>query len=408
MEKLTYLVLAIGLFGLLASAVYTAMAMIAALRFHRRTIVTAGGDAFSPPVSLLKPLHGAEPGLESYLETFFDQDYPNYEILFCTRHSNDAGLELARRVAARYPKVPVQFLTSGDPTMPNAKILSLERMVQQAKHDLLIVSDSDVRVDRGYIREIARSFSDPKVGAVTCLYRGVAAEGGFWSRLEAAAMSIEMSSGVLVANSLEGMNFALGPTMAVRRSCLNEIGGFLPMGQYCADDFLLGNWVAAHGHTVVLSAHVIDHMVLHSDFWPSMQHQARWMKSTRFSRPKGHFGSLLTFSFPFGLMTALAACVLALWQGIAWFWVAGIALGWSVLSRAALAWVISRRVLREKSPWQSVLLYPLRDLLGIFFWVASYGSRRILWRNEIYILEKEGRMRKSDSGSPSRTSNIPT
>jgi ceramide glucosyltransferase len=406
MEKLLYLALAIGLFGLLASTVYTAMAIIAALQF-RRLIGARKSGPFFPPVSMLKPLHGAEPGLESYLATFFQQDYPDYEILFCARHSNDAGLEIARRVATRYPHVPVKFLASGEPTIPNAKILSLECMLQRAQHQILIVSDSDVRVDCGYLREVVQPFADSRVGAVTCLYRGVASEGGLWSRLEGAAMSIEMSAGVLVANSLEGMKFALGPTMAVRRSCLNEIGGFLPMGRYCADDFLLGNWVAARGHSVVLSTYVIDHMVLHSSFWPSMQHQARWMKSTRFSRPKGHFGSVLTFSVPFGILTALAACALVAWQGTAWFRVAGFALAWSVLSRVALAWVVSRPVLREKSSWQSVLLYPLRDLLGIFFWAASYGSRKILWRNETYILEKEGRMRKADSRLPSRPSNKP-
>ena len=143
--------------------------------------------------------------------------------------------------------VPVQFLSSGEPTVPNAKILSLEKMAEAAKYDLLIISDSDVRVDSNYVHDVVAPFADAAVGAVTCLYRGVAAQGGLWSRIEAAAMSVEMSAGVLVADMLEGMKFALGPTMAIRRSCLNEIGGFLPMGDYCADDFLLGNWVAERG-----------------------------------------------------------------------------------------------------------------------------------------------------------------
>ncbi|MGC1783723.1 MAG: bacteriohopanetetrol glucosamine biosynthesis glycosyltransferase HpnI [Acidobacteriaceae bacterium] len=387
MDKLLYVALGVGLFGLLASTAYAGMAIVAAMCFRRRFRLVSS-RSFSPPVSLLKPLHGAEPGLESYLGTFFHQDYPSYEILFCARQLNDAGLEIARRVAASYPHVPVQFLASGEPTIPNAKILSLDRMAKAARHDILVVSDSDVRVGPSYLREVVEPFSDERVGVVTCLYRGVAAEGGLWSRLEAAAMSIEMSAGVLVAEWLEGMKFALGPTMAVRRSCLDEIGGFLPMGDYCADDFLLGNWVAERGHAVVLSTHAIDHMVLHADFWPSMQHQARWMKSTRFSRPKGHFGSVLTFSVPFGLLTSAATWALG------WQWIAAGALVWSIGSRMLLAAIISRSVLREKSPWQSILLYPLRDLLGIFFWAVSYGSRAVLWRNEMYLLEKGGRMRR--------------
>ena len=390
MEKLFDCVLGVGLFGLFTSTVYTVMAMIAAMRFSRRANHPSD-TAFVPPVSLLKPLHGAEPGLEEYLATFFEQDYPAYEILFCARQPDDAGLEIARRVAKRYPRVPVQFLSSGEPTVPNAKLLSLELMAQQARHSIFIISDSDVRVARSYVRDVVAPFEDARVGAVTCLYRGDAAQGGFWSGIEAAAMSIEMTAGVLVVEMLEGMKFALGPTMAIRRDSLQEIGGFLPMGDYCSDDFLLGNRVAALGHTVVLSDHVIDHIVLHDFFWPSMQHQARWMKSTRISRPKGHLGTALTFSVSFGVLTAIAAFALH------WPALAVAALIWSVGSRMLLAAVVSRSVLRESSTWQSVLLYPVRDLLGIFFWMASYGSRKIFWRNEIYLLESGGRMRRRDS-----------
>lgn len=387
METLLHIALGAGLFGLFTSTIYTAMAMLAVRRFvryphHRPSI------SYMPPVSLLKPLHGAEAGLESYLETFFDQEYPQYEILFCARQLNDAGLTIARRVAKRYPDVPVQFLASGEPTMPNAKLLSLEAMSQQAAYDILIISDSDVRVDRNYVGDVVAPFIDPDVGAVTCLYRGDAAQGGIWSGIEAAAMSIEMTAGVLVADMLEGMKFTLGPTMAIRREALAEIGGFLPMGDYCADDFLLGNRVAALGHTVVLSDHVIDHVVLQESFWPSMQHQARWMKSTRFSRPKGHLGTALTFSIPFGILATIAFAALGRPA------MAAAVLLWSIGSRMLMAAVISRRVLREASPWQSVLLYPVRDLLGILFWASSYGSPKIFWRNEIFLLEKEGRMRR--------------
>ncbi len=393
MEKLLYLALGIGLFGLFTSTVYSVMAIVAVVRFSWRTHPRSR-SAFMPPVSLLKPVHGAEAGLEAHLATFFEQDYPKYEVLFCARQIDDPALATARRVAARYPHVPVQFLASGEPNIPNAKILSLECMAQRAQHSILIVSDSDVRVQRNYVRDVVAPFEDTRVGAVTCLYRGDAAQGGLWSRIEAAAMSVEMTAGVLVAEMLEGMKFALGPTMAIRRTCLNEIGGFLPMGDYCSDDFLLGNRVAALGHTVVLSDHVIDHIVLHASFWSSMQHQARWMKSTRFSRPKGHLGTALTFSVPFGVLAAIA--VFALHRPV----IAAAMLLWSVGSRMLLAAAVSQAVLREESPWQSVLLYPVRDLLAIFFWIASYGSRRILWRNETYVLEEGGRMRSADSESP--------
>jgi ceramide glucosyltransferase len=200
-------------------------------------------------------------------------------------------------------------------------------------------------------------------------------------------MSIEMSSGVLVAEMMEGMQFALGPTMAVRRRCVEEIGGFHVLGQYCADDFLLGNLVAAQGHKVVLSTHVIDHIILNAGFSDSMKHQVRWMKSTRFSRPRGHFGTSLTFSTPFGLLAFAAALLLnhpAL--GIA-------ALAWSVLNRILLAAVVGAGVVGERALLRTMLLYPLRDLMGFCFWLASYGSSHILWRGEAYELGEGGLMR---------------
>ena len=390
MKRLFDFALGVGLFGLFTSTIYTAMAMVAALRFSRRKHRRIR-SAFTPPVSLLKPVHGAEAGLEKHLATFFEQDYPEYEILFCARQLDDAGLQAARRVAAHYPHIPVQFLASGEPTVTNAKLLSLELMAERSRYRFLIISDSDVRVEGNYVRDVVAPFEDAAVGAVTCLYRGDAAEGGVWSQIEAAAMSIEMSAGVLVAEMLEGMKFTLGPTMAIRRDCLEEIGGFLPMGDYCSDDFLLGNQVAALGHRVVLSEYVIDHVVLHESFWPSMRHQARWMKSTRFSRPKGHLGSALTFSVPFGVIAALAAFALHRPS------VAVAAMLWSIGSRMLLAATFSQRVICEESAWQSVLLYPIRDLLAICFWAASYSSRRIFWRNEIFLLESGGRMHRLNS-----------
>jgi ceramide glucosyltransferase len=378
--------LALGFLGLLTSTVFTGMVAVAAERFLRNG--SRGPQSLSAPVSLLKPLHGAEPNLEQQVESFFNQDCTGYEVLFCARHLNDAGLDIARRVAARHPEIPVQFLASGEPSIPNAKLQSLELMVQKAQHDILIISDSDVRVGRDYVRAIAAGFRDPRVGAVTCLYRGCAVMGGFWAGIEAAAMSIEMSAGVLVANMLEGMKFTLGPTMAVRRSSLARIGGFLPMGDYCADDFLLGNRIAELGETVVLSHHVIDHIVLHDAFLPSLRHQVRWMKSTRFSRPKGHLGTALTFSVPFGILSAAGALAAGL-PGLA-----GGLLAWSIGSRMLMAALLGRRVLHERPLWRVVLLYPLRDLMALGFWAASYASRRILWRGEWYELEPGGRMRR--------------
>ncbi len=388
-----HLLLYLGLFGLLTSTISALLALLGLVHFLRSRgsapHLTAG---FAPGVSLLKPLDGDEPNLEAHLESFFRQDYPHFEILFCARHPDDPGLSAARRVSARYPHIPVQFLSTGDDTWINAKVSSLERMHAAAAHDIFIISDSDVRVTPAYIREVAAPFADERVGAVTCLYRGVADQ-GLWAQLEAAGMSVEMTTGVLTANLLEGMKFALGPTMAVRRRCVDTMGGFAVLGPYCSDDFLLGAHVASQGSTVVLSHHVIDHIILNLSFAASLRHQTRWMKSTRFSRPLGHLGTALTFSVPFGLLASLAA--LALHRPI----LALAALAYSILSRIVLAAFVASLAVHERHLLRTTLLYPLRDLLGFFCWAASYGSSTILWRNRRYRLTRGGLMHPTDEMS---------
>ncbi|HEY2858875.1 MAG TPA: glycosyltransferase [Terracidiphilus sp.] len=392
-----YALLALAVFGLITSSVFTGMVLAAVPRFVReRREAFAAIDReprYTPPLSLLKPLHGAEPGLESYLDTFFQQVYPAYEILFCARSADDLGLTIARRVAARYPEIPVQFLsTGGQPDYINAKVASMELMAAHAAHDIFVISDSDVRVGPDYLQSIVLPFADAKVGGLTCLYRGVAAEGGLWARLEAVGMSVEMSAGVLVARSMEGMQFTLGPTMAFRRQTIRKMGGFKVTADYCADDFVLGNEAHKLGDQIVLSHYAIDHMVINTSFWQSMLHQVRWMKSTRFSRPKGHFGTSLTFSIPFGLL-GLAAAVALPRHDIAF---GVVLLAWAVLSRWLLAVCVGNWVVGDSNWFNLLVLYPIRDWMGFCFWAASYTSSRIHWRGRRFKLLPGGKMSSED------------
>ena len=340
---------------------------------------------FTPPATLLKTVCGLEPRLEENLESFFTQDYPNFEIIFGARDNNDPALRIVERLQAKYPDVKVEIVFSGEPKHPNAKVCSLVRMVEVANTDFYVISDSDVRVDPNYLREIMAPFADPKLGMVTCLYRGVNT-GGLWSLLEALGMSVEMTSGAVCANTLEGMKFALGPTMVGRREAVEQVGGMPALLDYCADDYLLGNRIAEAGWRVIISHHVIDHIVLNRGFRDSVAHQVRWMKSTRFSRPKGHFGTVLTFAMPFGLL----ACVFGLLAGEP-----ALALGslaFALLNRIILSLAAGWGVVRD---WQSVKyawLYPLRDLMGFFFWIASYSSDEIVWRKDRYRLSFGGKM----------------
>jgi ceramide glucosyltransferase len=409
MSAVLWALLLVGLFGLLTSSIYLVMVLVGAWRFRREAVrqdVRLGRrPEFLPAITLFKPLHGDEAGLEANLRTFFEQDYLRHvaraggaiaengvsrvEVLFCARSEADEGLEIARRVAAEYPEITTRFVTSGAPWAANAKVCSLAAMAKVATHDLWAISDSDVRVTPEYLRRIVLPFADEQVGCTTCLYRGVVIKGGLWSQLEAVGMTIEMSSGICADSLIEPVQFALGPTMVTRRACVEEMGGFESMADYCADDFVLGNWIAKNGHKVVVSGHAIDHMVLQADFVDSIKHQVRWMKSTRFSRPKGHFGTSLTFGVPFGLMAWAGALMLGM-PVLGWCALVG-----SVLGRSLQAFVVGRYVVQEKRIVVAMVLFPLRDLFGALIWALSYASNRIQWRGEIYELVDGGRMRRA-------------
>jgi ceramide glucosyltransferase len=386
-----YILLAVAVFGLITSSVFTGMVLAAVPRYLRERRAAESElklrPGFTPPLTLLKPLAGAEPDLEAHLASFFEQDYPEFEILFCAREANDPGLEIARAVAARYPQIPAKFMSTGEPSYINAKVASMELMEKAAAHAILVISDSDVRVMPDYLRAVALPFAHEKVGGMCCPYRGIAAGGGLWARLEAVGMSVEMTSGVLVARMMEGMQFVLGPTMAFRRDVIRRMGGFKVTADYCADDFVLGNETFKLGQTVVLSHHAIDHIVINLSLMASLKHQVRWMKSTRFSRPKGHFGTALTFSMPFGLLGLATGLLLGhpLW---------GVALlAWGIASRLALSIAVGRMVVGDPSWINLLMLYPVRDLMGFFFWASSYMGSRILWRGRVFQLLPGGKMR---------------
>jgi ceramide glucosyltransferase len=376
-----------ALLGTVTSGIYCLMVLTAAVRFglrkrrEDRAVLT-----FLPPVSVLKPLHGTEPGMERNLETFFEQVYPEFELLFCARQESDEGLQLARRVGARYPHVDAQYVTCGEP-MPkfhNAKVYSLEKLDSVAKHELFITSDADVRVTPDYLQRMVQNLKDPQVGLASCVYLGTTT-GAFASQLDAVGKSVEMTSGVLVADMIEGTKFALGATMAVRKKSFRDVGGFGELGQFYADDFVLGNRLAKQGTGVLLASHVIRLMVQDSPFWLSFRNQLRWMQSTRRSRPWGHFGSGLTFAMPFGLL------------GLTWGLLSGhalLGLGWLALV-VVNRWLQAGFVLRVMGDdgWmRGMVIYPLRDLLGSILWLGSYGGDRFYYRGKIYRLKDGGQV----------------
>ena len=222
---LGYFFLGLALLGTLTSTIFLLLALAGVLRFRSeggKFKASKVADGEFPPVSVLKPVHGMEAQLRENLESFFRQDYPSYEILFAADEENDAALSLAREISARYPEIPCRILVTGKPPWPNPPAYCFYRMTELASHQVLVTSDSDVEVAPNYLREVVAPMLDPKVGMVTCLYRGKNAA-GFGAGLTAIGMSVEMTAGVLVANLLEGMKFGLGPTIAVKKEAV-EIG----------------------------------------------------------------------------------------------------------------------------------------------------------------------------------------
>ena len=375
--------LSLALLGTVTSTIYCGMVVVAALRFGRRRQREQSQPAtYLPPVSVLKPLHGTEPGMQRNLQTFFEQDYPDFELLFCARYEDDEGLQLAKAVGEQYPHVRAGYVTCGDPVprFHNAKVFSLAKLDSVANNSEYITSDADVRVSPDYLQRMVQYLHDPDVGLASCVYLGTAHEGaGLSSQLDAVGKSVEMTSGVLVADMIEGTKFALGATMAVRRRSFAQVGGFGELGQFYADDFVLGNRLAAQGTKVLLATHVIRLMVQDSPFWLSYRNQLRWMQSTRRSRPWGHLGSGLTFSVAYALLGLLWGIASGR-AGLGALWVAT-----SIVNRWVQAAVVLR-VLGDPEWRRSALLYPLRDLLGSVLWANSYLGENFYYRGKVYRL----------------------
>lgn len=381
MSALLYYVILCFLLVMTAGGIaYGLIALSSVRRLKRRLATNAAAPSSFPPLSLLKPLRGAEPELESCLTTFFQQDYPCYEILFAVREESDPAVAVVNRLRARFPHVPVQLLLTGQPPYANAKVWSMEKMAAAAQHSILIITDSDASVAPDYLKAMAQSFADPRVGAVTNLYRGVAGA-DLWSRLEALGMSTEFMAGVIVAERMEGMKFTLGPSMAISKACLQSIGGFAAMADYLADDFVLGHWAAAAGYEVRLSTHVINHHASTAGFRATFKHRLRWNRSSRYSRPSGYYGQGFTYFLPWTMLLFLFTP--------AW---------WSLLTllavlslRVWLALALGNGVLDDRTVLGNLWLVPLQDAISFLTWLCGLFGREIVWRNERYRLLAGGR-----------------
>jgi ceramide glucosyltransferase len=369
-------VLALPLLALVAgSLVYCVLTILAAVRYRA---VRPPELCAAAPISVLKPLAGLDDGLEANLGTFFEQSYPRFELLFAVRSPEDPAIAVVERLRMRYPGVPSRLIVVGEPPYPNAKVYSLDRMLAAAEHDLLVMADSDIRVTPDMLATIAAEFQDERLGLATCPYRAVPGR-SFWSTLEAIGLNTEFIGGVLVARMLDGMKFALGPTIAARRRTLERIGGFDAVKDYLAEDFVMGKLAAERGDGVILSSYVIEHAIGAQPFAANMRHRLRWNRSTRRSRPWGYIGQVFTNPLPPAL---LLCAVKPEWWPV---------LAATALFRAAAGWATAEHVLRDPLTRRLWWLTPLQDIASFLVWIAGFFGNTIVWRGRKYYLLRDGR-----------------
>ena len=349
------------------------MALAAALRHVRDSRrLTLRKPA---PISVLKPLAGLDEGLEENLRSFFEQRYTDFELLFAVRCDEDPAADVVRRLILEYPNVTARLIITGEPPYPHAKVFSLKCMFDESRHDLIAMSDSDVRVGPDFCRSVAAEFENQRLGLITCPYRAVAGK-GIWSRLEALGMNTDFHAGLFTAVMMEGARFAVGPTIVARREVLLALGGVERVKDYLSsEDFMLGRLASDLGFAVSLSSYVVEHRIGSDTMLQNFSHRLRWARTTRRSRPWGYIGQFFTHPLPVGL------CMCAAYPGCWKLLAVTIAL------RIAAAWTISERILRAAVPW---LLLPLQDLVGFGFWIAGFFGKSILWRGQRYTLNRDG------------------
>ena len=367
----------------LAPFAYYLLAIFAAWRFFP-------GSGFAPapalrdpppPVSILKPICGLDRETYENYASFCRQDYPEFEILFCVSDADDPAIRVIENLIRDFPTRSIRLLTGSDPLGASDKVNKLVRMAREAKHEILVVSDSDVRVGPNFLRAIAASFADPKVGGVTCLYRGLV-EQCFAATLEALGNSTDFAPGVLAAWLLgnRALDFMLGAVMATTKKHLAEIGGFESLVDYFCDDYELGHRLAARGHRIKLSRFSVSIVYPRESLLAAFRHQVRWNLSIRYSRPWGHLGLIFSQGLPW---TVLAA-ILAPSATIAVAYVAAY-----VFLRGAMAWVVGVWGMRDRLVRREFWALPVRDAFAFIVWLASFFPQRIRWRGRQFLVRKK-------------------
>jgi ceramide glucosyltransferase len=358
---------------------YVAVAVVAARRFARRQIA-APQRGHAVGVSVLKPLYGAEPGLADNLRSFADQEHPEFQLVLGIRDRGDPALLIARALIAERPARDIALVVDPRTEGSNLKVANLENMLPSARHDVIFIADSDMRVTPDYLRIVTAPLADPRVGLVTCLYKG-APMGGLWSRLAALHINFGFLPGALVGELIDVGGGCFGATLAVRRDVLERIGGFSRLRNELADDHRMGSAVRRIGLSTVVAPYIVENRVSEPSLASVWLHELRWARTSRTMAPAGFAGSIITHTVVIG---ACAAAIIGRGPEAWTILAASLLLRWG--SAAATArWL--------DLPRRGLWLLPLRDILSFAVFVASFCGRSVLWRNQEFRVESSGRLR---------------
>jgi ceramide glucosyltransferase len=346
--------------------------------------------AITPSVSILKPLRGVDPQMYESFRSHCQQDYPDYELIFGVSEPTDPAAAAVQRLIHEFPGCKIRLLVCPEVLGNNRKVSNLVQMIGAAQYGHILINDSDIFVPTDYLRRIMAPFADAHVGMVTCPYRGIAAN-TLGSKLESIGISTDFIAGVLVARQIEnGIHFALGSTLAMSRTALDAIGGLRPLVDYLADDFELGFRIANAGYKVVLADVVVETHLPAYHFPGFLAHQLRWARSMRDSRRAGYVGLLFTFALPWAIFAVFFAPLS--W----WSWTT---LAAAAALRAAVAIKIGIGIVHDRALWRRLWLLPLRDLVALWIWCASFASNKVHWRGEVFLL-KNGRITPANPPNP--------
>ncbi len=367
---------------------YYIAAMLAASRFFRRDRRGLFPESW-PPVSILKPLHGIDFASHENLASFCTLDYPEYEILFAVNDVSDPAVPVVERIMREHPERRMRLLVGAPPLGVNRKVNSLARMAGEAAHEVLVLTDGDVRVGANFLRETVAPLATARAELVSCLYRGVA-QRSLPAELEALGAATDFLPGAIVAASSGRVSFALGAAIATTKAQLARIGGFAAIANFLADDYELGHRTAQRGGRAVLCREPVWTMYPAQTLRGFWEHQVRWARTVRICQPAPYFGLVLTLGLPWTLLVyALAPS-----RVVGTAYVAAY-----LILRFAMAWTVGVWGLRDETTRQKWWLIPLRDAMHFFVWLAGLFSNRVVWGGVEYVVER-GEMRRVSEAAP--------